>query len=220
MDYIKIAVCSEHRLISDGICSLIEQTQGFQITLQESHMEKLLSTPDLFTTNILILHPNILDLSVINLIDRLRDKYSKLQILILSSEQNQEYILKSIKSGARGFLAKDSDKTDLLEAIYTVRAGHDYYSKSITQLLLNQYISGLQTGVETFEHKDISCLSARELEVLKLWGDSCTNSEISEKLFISIRTVESHKNHIMQKLNMKTAVDLVKFAIKNNIIKV
>ena len=67
---------------------------------------------------------------------------------------------------------------------------------------------------------NIKNLSTREIEIIKLWGNSQTNKEIADKLFISVRTVESHKNHIMQKLNLKTAVDLVKFAIKNSIIEI
>jgi two-component system response regulator NreC len=85
-------------------------------------------------------------------------------------------------------------------------------------LLLRKYISKIQN-----EHSEgntkLKKLSSRELEIIKLWGNSNTNKEIAEKLFISVRTVESHKNHIMQKLRLKTAVDLVKFAIKNNIIE-
>ena len=107
---------------------------------------------------------------------------------------------------------------ELIEAIYTLRNGYDYYSQTITHLLLNNYISLIQN-----EHPESNAslknLSSRELEIVKLWGESNTNKEIADKLFISIRTVESHKNHIMQKLSLKTAVDLVKFAIKNNIFK-
>ena len=218
MDYIKIGVCSEHKLLHEGICSLIENTPGIQISLHENNMGKLLKSIGIGGIQILILHTELLDNSIINLIDQLKSKYPKLQVLILSSEVDEKYILKTIKAGAKGFLAKDSDKNDLLEAIYTLRAGHDYYSKSITQLLLSKYIHGLNSEESNFDNKEIKCLSSRELEILKLWGNSYTNNEISEELFISVRTVESHKNHIMQKLNMKTAVDLVKFAIKNNII--
>lgn len=220
MDYINIAVFSKHKLINEGLCSLIEDINGLNISLKENSMDKLLKNMTLSTINILILHPEKLNITVLKFIEDLKKRYAKLQILILSSEENEDNILKTIKAGAKGYLAKDCDKNDLLEAIYTLRAGHDYYSKSITQLLLNKYINGLHSGESTFENSDIKCLSSRELEVLKLWGNSYTNNEISEELFISVRTVESHKNHIMQKLNMKTAVDLVKFSIRNNIIKI
>ncbi|MBO7497455.1 MAG: response regulator transcription factor, partial [Salinivirgaceae bacterium] len=95
--------------------------------------------------------------------------------------------------------------------------GHDYYSDSITQLLLNRYISS--SNIPVGDDNDEEALSARQIEILKLWGDGFSNQEIADKLFISVRTVETHKNHIMQKLNLKSTVDLVKYAIKSNIIK-
>lgn len=220
MDYIKIGICSQHLLLQEGICSLIENIEEIQIYLKENSIEKLMKCPDIDKIHILILHSYVLDISIMTLIEDLKNRYPKLQVLILSAQENEKNILQTIKAGAKGFLAKDSNRNDLLEAIYTLRGGHDYYSKSITQLLLNKYINDLKSGESIFDNSDIKCLSARELEILKLWGNSYTNNEISEELFISVRTVESHKNHIMQKLNMKTAVDLVKFAIKNNIIKV
>ncbi|MDP3914625.1 MAG: helix-turn-helix transcriptional regulator, partial [Bacteroidota bacterium] len=70
------------------------------------------------------------------------------------------------------------------------------------------------------QNTDIASLSSRQIEILKLWGESYTNQEIADRFFISVRTVESHKNHIMQKLNLKSTVDMVKFAIKNNIIEI
>lgn len=219
MDKINIGVFSEHKLLHEGICSLIENTQGIDIILKENTILKLVNSSFLDKIHILILHHQLLDNVFMDLIVQLARKYPKLKVLILSGEDNEGNILRTIKAGAKGFLAKDSDSNDLLEAIYTLRGGHDYYSKSITQILLKKYIVDLKSDDSSYD-KDISCLSTRELEVLKLWGNSYTNSEISEELFISVRTVESHKNHIMQKLNMKTAVDLVKFAIRNSIIEV
>jgi two-component system response regulator NreC len=100
-----------------------------------------------------------------------------------------------------------------------LRNGHDYYSKSITSLLLNRYITSLKAD-EISQNTDINNLSTRQIEILKLWGENYSNQEIADRFFISVRTVESHKNHIMQKLNLKSTVDMVKFAIKNNIIEI
>ena len=126
-------------------------------------------------------------------------------------------ILRSIKAGAKGYITIDATGGELAQAIFSLRAGHDYYSDSITQLLLNRYISSNLTDSQADDDDDP--LSARQIEILKLWGDGFSNQEIADKLFISVRTVETHKNHIMQKLNLKSTVDLVKYAIKSNIIK-
>ncbi len=220
MDTISVGVCSNHKLLLEGVCRLIESTEGFTIPLKETDMGMLLKSPGLEQVNILILNPHEIDARVLNMIVQLGVLYPKTGVLILSGTENERIILKTIKAGAKGFLARESDRNDLLEALYTLRNGHDYYSKSITSLLLKKYLSDLKSGDPADEKDEMKLLSTRELEVLTLWGNSYTNNEISEKLFISVRTVESHKNHIMQKLNLKTAVDMVKFAIKNNIIEV
>ncbi|MDA3956726.1 response regulator transcription factor [Oceanispirochaeta sp.] len=220
MDIIKVGIFCEHRLILQGLCQLMENIEDIQVSLKENSMEKLLKYFGLRQINILIFYLPELDAPVLKLSEQLDRLYPKIRVLILSESENESTILKTIKTGAKGFLSKDCDRNDLIEAIYTLRSGHDYFSKSITQLLLKKYISDLQTDETLEQNKTVNTLSSRELEILKLWGSSQTNNEISEKLYISVRTVESHKNHIMQKLNLKTAVDLVKFGIRNNIIKI
>lgn len=220
MDKIRVAVCSEHRLLLEGICHLLQDLEDIQILMQETSIDHLLKSSTLDQVHILILNPDVLDARVLNLIVQMSVVHPKVMILILSMAANELTIHKTIKAGAKGFLSRDSDQNDLLEALYTLRNGHDYYSKSITQLLLQKYISDLKSESPSVAQKELHTLSSRELEVLTLWGNSYTNNEISENLFISIRTVESHKNHIMQKLNLKTAVDMVKFAIRNSIIEI
>ncbi|OQY34432.1 MAG: hypothetical protein B6241_04845 [Spirochaetaceae bacterium 4572_59] len=217
---IKVGICCEHKLHLEGLFFLLDSMEGIEVLLKDCSPGNLLNYPGLDQIHILILNPHILDARILNITVQLTVLHPKLMVLILSADENETTILKTIKAGAKGFLAKDSDRNDLLEALYTLRNGHDYYSKSITQLLLKQYISDLKSESGFTRQEALNCLSSRELEVLTLWGNSNTNHEISEKLFISVRTVESHKNHIMQKLNLKTAVDMVKFAIKNNIIEV
>lgn len=95
----------------------------------------------------------------------------------------------------------------------------DYYSKSISEIILKRYLNQPGDKLNQRNHP-IGSLSDREMEVLKLFAESYTNQEIADKLFLSIRTVESHKNNIMRKINLKTTVDMVKFAIKNNLIEI
>jgi two-component system response regulator NreC len=123
-----------------------------------------------------------------------------------------------IKAGAKGHLSRDTNRSEILEAIYTLRNGYEFYAKTITNILLSSYLSDDQIDVNEKETRQKS-LSDREMEVFKLFAEGFSNREIAEQLFISVRTVETHKNNIMKKINMKTTVDLVKFAIKNNIIE-
>ncbi len=215
---IEIGIFDKHKIVQEGISSLLNDVDDIHIAVIADDRNLLLDRLKKRTVHILILNIHTLSATVQNLISQLLISLPRVKILVLSVHNEEEFILKIIKAGASGFLARDTGRNELVEAIYTLRNGYDYYSKSITHLLLNKYISNLKSR-ENPGSDDLKSLSSRETEILKMWGESLSNREIAEKLFISIRTVESHKNHIMQKLNLKTVVDLVKFAIKNNLIE-
>ncbi|MBN2275021.1 MAG: response regulator transcription factor [Bacteroidales bacterium] len=217
MSKIKVGIYDEHKLTQVGIGSLLKSVEDIEITLQSNEKAHLLDSLNSICPNILIINLHELNSPLINLISQISTGYPQVRILIVSVKKEEDIILKTIKAGAKGFLSKDSEKDELIEAIYTLRSGYDYYNKSITHLLLNKYIHQLKTENESAGVKN---LSIREIEIMKLWGNSLTNKEIAEKLYLSVRTVETHKNHIMQKLNLKTSVDLVKYGIKNNIIEI
>jgi len=216
---IDIALFDEHKLVLEGISGLLSGISDFRVVLNCDDRNILTEKLKSMQVHVLILNMHDISVRNLNLIVQLNISNPKLKILIISVIDSEEIVLKTIKAGAKGFLGKDSDRNSLLEAVYTLRNGHDYYSKSITHLLLNRYISSLKAD-ELNQNADIANLSSRQIEILKLWGESCTNQEIADRFFISVRTVESHKNHIMQKLNLKSTVDMVKFAIKNNIIEI
>lgn len=216
---IDIAIFDEHKLVLEGISGLLSGISDFRIVLCCNDRNVLTEKLKSMQINVLILNMHDISVRNLNLIVQLNISNPKLKILIISVIDSEEIVLKTIKAGAKGFLGKDSDRNNLLEAIYTLRNGHDYYSKSIEHLLLNRYISTLATD-DPNQRADKPNLSSRQIEILKLWGESFTNQEIADRFFISVRTVESHKNHIMQKLNLKSTVDMVKFAIKNNIIEI
>jgi DNA-binding NarL/FixJ family response regulator len=217
MSKIIVGIFDEHKLTQEGISSLLKGIEDIEIGLKVNTKTQLLENIKSSSPHILIINLHELNSPLLNMITQLSMDYPQVNILIISVRKEEEIILKTIKAGAKGFLSKDTDRDELIEAIYTMRSGYDYYNKSITHLLLNKYINQLKSEEDAASTKN---LSTREIEIMKLWGNSLTNKEIAEKLFLSVRTVETHKNHIMQKLNLKTSVDLVKFGIRNNIIEI
>jgi DNA-binding NarL/FixJ family response regulator len=216
---INIGIFDEHKLGLEGTYRLVKEISDVTVLFacddKATCKEKLKN----HQVHLLLLTMHEISVKNLNLIVQLNINYPKMKVLVLSIINNEEIIFKTIKAGAKGFLGKESDYNDLVEAIYTLRNGHDYFSKSITQLLLNRYIKNLKDD-DPNQNVELNSLSDRQIEILKMWGNSYSNQEIADNLFISVRTVESHKNHIMQKLNLKSTVDLVKFGIKNNIIEI
>jgi DNA-binding NarL/FixJ family response regulator len=215
-EIIYLGIFDEHKIVQEGIGSLLQSFEGIQIVLKADQVDHLMESLRITPVHVLIINMHTCSAQDINLITQISKAFPKVRILVISVNNAEDVVLKTIKAGAKGFLAKDTTRTDLVEAIFTLRNGHDYFSNTITLLLLKKYIIRLKTADE---RPEIRNLSPREVEIMKMWGNSYTNKEIADILFLSVRTVETHKNHIMQKLNLKTSVDMVKFAIRNNIIE-
>ncbi len=221
MSIIRLILIDEHPIVRSGIRSLLSDVDEIEVfdavKNVDAFFEIMKHLPATHTQVVMynIYNPN--DLEIEN-IKRIKKAYGKINILLLTMYQNENFILKSIKAGAKGLLSDQTSRNEIVEAVYTLRNGYEYLGKTITNIVLNNYIHRSNFGEN--EQNTMAQLSVRELEVIKLFGGGFTNQEIADKLFISIRTVESHKNNIMKKINLRTTVDLIKFAIRNNIIEI
>lgn len=219
MSKIRIFIVDDHQIVCDGIKSLLSDVEDIEVLGTASNIENLISkTKEIYVHISLINIYDPTDIEIEN-IRKLKTELPNMNLLILSMNKSKSFILKTLKAGARGYLTKDTSRSELIEAIYTIRGGYDYYAKSIANIVLNNYLKETDVEHQLIDQEEKK-LSTREIEVLELFGQSLTNKEIADALFISVRTVESHKNNVMKKLNLRTTVDLVKFAIANNIIKI
>ena len=219
MSKINVIVVDDHQIVADGIEALLNSTDEIQVVSKVHDLNQLFFDLRKFKARIVLVNVYDANNADIETIRSIMKKHSEVKILILSMSSEESFILKTLKAGAKGYLSKDSYRNQLIEAIYTLRNGYEYYSKSISSVILRSYIN--QNNQESNKQElDMKCLTNRESEVLKLFADGYGNQKIADQLFISVRTVETHKTNIMQKLQLKTTVDLVKFAIRNDIIEV
>jgi len=216
MEQIKIILVDDHTLFRDGIKSILDEEEDI-LVIDEAHDAKVLfeklqhQIPDMVITDI-----SLPDMSGIELTKKITESYPDIKVLMLSMHNNEEFITNSLRAGAHGYLSKDIQSTELLEAIHAVMDGKIYFNKEISQTFINNYRTDHAGKSGSGIRNDH--LTERELEVIKLIGEGLINKEIADKLSISIRTVDAHKNHIMQKLGLKSTVELVKYAIKNKLI--
>lgn len=214
---IKVILIDDHQIVRDGIRLLIEGMENIEVIDEAGSAEELIALLKSKTPDIAIIDISLPEMSGIELSAYLSENYPGIKKLMLSMYTSEDFIFNAIKAGACGYLPKNTTKKELNTAINEIMAGGEYFSESISNTILKSYIKKAQAD-EVPEDKDLETLSAREQEVLKLFSEGFSNKEIADTLFISIRTVESHKNHIMQKLELKSTVDLIKFAIKKGII--
>jgi DNA-binding NarL/FixJ family response regulator len=123
-----------------------------------------------------------------------------------------------IQTGISGYLTKDAEKDMLVEAIRTVHRGEKYFNEAITTLVFEDFFKRAQTGGKVQQHVKIDELTKREIEVLTVIASGKSNKEAADELFISVKTIETHKSHILDKLGLKNVAQLVKYAIKNKLI--
>jgi two-component system response regulator NreC len=217
---ISVAIIDTHNpLMLESLAALLSGKDEIAITGQFTAVNDFMKASRTVTINVLIINIYKAHIEEIELIKKISSETPRIKVLVISMEMQETVIYESIKAGAKGYLTKQDSGSEILMAIYSLRGGYDYYNKSISNIILNNYIremDGDEPGKTSFPGN----LSKREIEIIRYWGAGLTNKEMADKLFISTRTVESHKNHIMQKLNFKTSIDLLKFAIRNNLINV
>lgn len=219
MDTIKIILVDDHRLVRDGIHALLNETPGVLVVGEAADGNELLALLETVLPHIVIMDVSLPGKSGIELTALLREKHPSIKVIIVSMYTSEEFIFNALKSGAKGYLPKNISWNELSNAITKVQAGGEFFSDQISDAILKSYIRFARSGSDDAPKEDPG-LSNREKEILKMIAGGYTNAEIAEKLFISASTVGAHKNHIMQKLELNTTADLIKFAIRNNFVTI
>ncbi|HPG08437.1 MAG TPA: response regulator transcription factor [Saprospiraceae bacterium] len=211
---IRILIADDHKIFRDGLVSLLAQEPDLQVVGQASSGQEVINQcENLPACDLVILDIHMPGMPGEAICKWIKEKYPKLPVLVLSMHDESTYILKMLEAGASGYLLKEAGATELLQAIRTVSRGDTYYSQHVSQTILHQLIRG-----KTQSSPERSPLTKREIEVLRLIAEEYSNQEIADKLFISIRTVDTHRTNILEKLDLKNTAGLVRYAMKNKLI--
>jgi DNA-binding NarL/FixJ family response regulator len=217
MNKIKVTLVDDHQLVRDGIRALLSGLDDIEVITEASDAKSTLEKLKLTRPDVMIVDISLPEMSGIELTKIITTEYPTIKVIVLSMYTNQEFIFNAIKAGAKGYLPKNITREELLDAIREVYKGNEYFSKDVSNIILKSYLKQVKDP-ERFDALQDEKLTNRELEILRFVAEGYSNQLVADKLFISVRTVESHKNHIMQKLELTTTVDLVKYALKNKII--
>jgi DNA-binding NarL/FixJ family response regulator len=219
MEKIKIILVDDHQIVRDGIKALLNDADDIDVISEAASYNELREKLKLQNPDIIVMDISLPEMSGIEITKLLNETYPNLKVLILSMYTGEDFIFNAIKAGAKGYLPKNTTRKEIIDAIHSIYENNEYYSESISNVILKSYVQKAKTSDVPSERSEDK-LSSREIEILKYFAGGMSNQEIADKLFISIRTVESHKNHIMQKLELKSTVELIKYAIKNKIVDI
>jgi DNA-binding NarL/FixJ family response regulator len=210
---IKIILADDHKLVRQGMRSLLEAHPGFEVIGEASDGQEALKLMEDLHPDIAFMDVMMPNLNGIEAAKIAQQRGLKTKMIFLSMHTNSTYVVRALQSGVMGYVLKDSDFSEILQAIQNVLENKRYLSPAIANEVLEIL---LNAGQEKTDLLDI--LSTREREVLQLIAEGNANAGIAEKLALSVRTVEAHRAHIMAKMRFNSQSDLVRFAIQQGLV--
>ena len=213
---IRILIADDHAVFRSGLKALLEKEAAFQVVGETGTGHVTIQTAAHLPVDVLILDINMPGLTGPRVAEIILQKRPKLAIVVLTMHDDEYYLQEMFKIGARAFVLKKATGTDLLQAIRAAYRGEKYIDPSLAKYVISSYVG--RSSKEP-EKKRLNMLTPREQEVCTLLAYGHTNAEIAQRLFISERTVETHRTNIMKKLDLKSRAQLVRFAIDNGLLK-
>jgi DNA-binding NarL/FixJ family response regulator len=207
-------LADDHSILRDGLRLLLER-QGFVVVAEAGDGREAVKLAEEHRPDVAVMDIAMPVLNGIDATSRIVESCAPTAVIILSMHHDESYIVRALNAGARGYLLKDSLKADLIAAVNAVSQGHSYFSPKVSLLLQEDYFREMadKQKTDTFE-----LLTAREREILQLVAEGKSNKEIGGLLNVSFYTVETHRSHILQKLNLHSVPEVILYAVRKGII--
>ena len=211
---IRIVVADDHQLFREGLVNLLESDETIEVIGEAENgreaIEKVFELkPDILLTDIAMPEMNGMEAT-----KQLKKKLPEIRIIAVSMHSDKQFVKGMLEAGTDAYLLKNCTHQQLLEAVHSVYNGKKYLSEDITELVINGYLDGSNVSDDNYTE-----LSEREKEIFLLLAEGVSTREIGEKLFISVKTVGTHKQNILEKLGLKNNSDIVKYALKKGLIQ-
>jgi len=215
MKPITVLLAEDHTIVRKGLRSLLSQTQDIKVIGEAENGREAVKLVEKHHPELVVMDISMPLLNGLEATRQIKKRFPKTQVLILTVHDNEEYLFEIIKAGASGYIIKKAALEEMLMAVQAVSKGKTFFSPSVSTKIIKKLLK----KKEALEQEPpYSPLTDREREVLQLVAEGHTNKDIAEILYISVKTVETHRSHIMEKLDLHKAADLTKYAIEHRII--
>ena len=216
----RIFLVDDHAIVRDGIRALLAQEPGLEVVGEAGHGQELLDQLPTTPANVVLLDINMPVLDGLATTQRLHAEYPDIKILVLSMLNHERYIGQLFNAGAHGYILKSADKGEILIAIQTVANGKQFLCSELGLAMLHKVLAKEEHNepAEPIELKKPGQLTRRETEILRLLAEGLTTSEMAEKLFTSKRTIETHRQNILEKTQTKNTAALIKLAMTQGLL--
>jgi DNA-binding NarL/FixJ family response regulator len=210
---IRVILADDHRLFRDGLRTLLAHDPGIEVIAETCDGLETVKAVNSFEPDVIVMDISMPNLNGIESTRRIVKKNAKIKVVILSMHADRRFVLESFKAGAYGYILKDCAVDTLVDAIYSVYKSQFYLDKTRAKIVIKDFISLNAEKPDSV----FALLSPREREVLQLMAEGYSTKEIADKISISIKTVETHRKQLMDKLNIHNIAQLTKYAIREGL---
>jgi DNA-binding NarL/FixJ family response regulator len=210
---IKVSLADDHRIVREGLCSLLEKEKDITVVGQAENGQTAVRLAQQLNPDVVVMDITMPDLNGMEAAQRICVEGRRTKVIGLSMHSDRRFVTRMLKAGAAGYLLKDSAFEELAEAIRAVAAGRKYLSPSIGEGIIDDYIHHPDPGAGPI----FSALSTREREILQLLAEGRSAKEIALRLHVSVKTAETHRRHIMRKLDVHSVAELTKLAVREGL---
>jgi two-component system, NarL family, response regulator NreC len=215
MKKLRILLADDHTVMRTGLRVLLERQPNLEVVGETENGRQTVELSASLKPDVLVMDVGMPILNGIEATKQIVDKCSTTAVVILSMYSDEAYVMRALKAGARAYLLKDSAAVDLISAIEAVSQGKSFFSPKVSRILAEDYVRVLKQRGEVDSYE---LLTNREREILQLLTEGKTNKAVATLLNISLYTVEAHRSHILQKLNLHNSAELVLYAVRKGII--
>jgi two-component system response regulator NreC len=215
MNKIRVLLADDHTVMRKGLRLLLERQPNLAVVAEASDGRQAVEMAEAEDPDVVVMDIAMPNLNGIEAARQIVGRNARTAIAILSMHSDESYVIRALKAGARAYLLKDSAETDLITAIRALSEGKSFFSPAISRILVEDYMRQLerQGAEDSYE-----LLTNREREILQLLAEGKSNKEVAAMLNLSLYTVETHRTHILQKLNLHTVPELILYAVRKGII--
>ena len=215
MESVRILLADDHNILRDGMRLLLERQPGFAVVAEACDGREIVELAREHHPDVIVMDIAMPNMNGIEATRRIVKQHPQMGVVILSMHHDESYVIRSLKAGARAYLLKDAVKAELILAIEAVMDGRSFFSPKVSRILQEDYFQALG-------RKDVDSsyelLTGREREILQMIAEGKTNKEVANTLNLSLYTVDTHRTHILQKLNLHSVPELILYAVRKGII--
>lgn len=214
----RVLIVDDHTIVRQGLRKLLEGESWVEVVGEAADGRDAAARAGDLNPDVVLLDLSMPGLNGLEAIVQIVKRAPKTRVLVLSMHKSDAYVLQALRNGASGYLVKDSAAEEIVTALRALERGESYLSPAISRVVIDDYLR-LNTGGAKARRTLYETLTVREREIFQLLAEGLKNHEIAEKLHVSVKTVETHRAHIMEKLGLNNIAELVKYAIETGVVQ-